>query len=537
MQRLKSSIYPFVNHPVLAIVSIVLLTLKLTWNGWDNWDLSLADGALLFKSGQTVAQGGGLPGVSGSPFFAVYYGIFHALLDDPMWIYALHRIVMAALTWVLLFILLRMIFPQWVAWGVGMYAVAISQNLNNDFVVHAFLVIPILLTYISLVWIQQRGMLWDALAWAVALLVALSRPEMALAPLLLIGASVVWRGWHGQLRLNRSTLWYAVAVAVMGGAGVLILLATFTESDRSFVAFSQHFAWGYGERTEWGGNHFGGEQAAMVEAFGEGVHSVGDALRANPSAFMAHLAWNIRLFILEFPNITMPTPPITGIYRPILLVLGLALVVVIVGRTWRNHPNPFLQFSKLWLGAGWFIVPTLLAAWVIRPRLIYLLPIQPLLLLLASVIVYYAFPIRWERALTFVMLPLSVAVWLGYPSPYGQDVGRIVIDAVRAIEAIPDFDQAYGVVANEAFAYCLYQPRPHCVPYGVEDLPAYEAHYPEAWIKQQNVQIILIDPEFLNKLDEDLRGYYATLAADPARFGWMKFAEAGLIDVYTPVQP
>jgi hypothetical protein len=38
------------------------------------------------------------------------------------------------------------------------------------------------------------------------------------------------------------------------------------------------------------------------------------------------------------------------------------------------------------------------------------------------------------------------------------------------------------------------------VPYGVEDLPAYEAHYPEAWIKQQNVQIILIDPEFLNKL-------------------------------------
>ncbi|MGV2435293.1 MAG UNVERIFIED_CONTAM: hypothetical protein LVT10_10745 [Anaerolineae bacterium] len=65
------------------------------------------------------------------------------------------------------------------------------------------------------------------------------------------------------------------------------MLATFTESDRSFVAFSQHFAWGYGERTEWGGNHFG-EQAAMVEAFGEGVRSVGDALRANPSAFMAH---------------------------------------------------------------------------------------------------------------------------------------------------------------------------------------------------------------------------------------------------------
>jgi hypothetical protein len=140
----------------------------------------------------------------------------------------------------------------------------------------------------------------------------------------------------------------------------------------------------------------------------------------------------------------MPTPPITGIYRPILLVLGFALVVVIVGRTWRNHPNPFLQFSKLWLGAGWFIVPTLLASLVIRPRLIYLLPLQPLLLLLASVIVYYAFPIRWERALTFVMLLLSVAVWLGYPSPYGQDVGRIVIDAVRAMESIPDFDQAYG---------------------------------------------------------------------------------------------
>ena len=537
MQRLKSIIYPFVNHPMLAIVSILLLTLKLTWNGWDNWDLSLADGALLFKSGQMVAHSGTLPGVSGSPLFALYYGIFHAVFDDPMIIYASHRIMMLLLTWVLLYILLRLMFPQWVAWGVGMYAVAISQNLNNDFVVHAFLVIPILLTYISLIWIQQRGMLWDALAWGVALLVGLSRPEMALAPVLLIGASVIWRAWSGQLRFNRSTALYALSVGIVGGAALMILFGTFTESDRSFVAFSQHFAWGYGERTGWAGSHFGGEQVAIVEAFGEGVQSVGDAFRANPSAFVAHLGWNVRLFIQEFPNITMPTPPITGLYRPVLLLLAVALVWVMVRRTWCNHPNPFTRFSKLWLGAGWFIVPTLLASIVIRPRLIYLLPLQPLLLLLACVILYLAFPVRWERSLNWLMLPLSVWLLVWYPSPYGQDVGRIVIDAVRAIEPIADFPEPYGVVANEAFAYCLYQARPHCVPYGVEDLPAYDTHYPEDWIQAQNVQIILIDADFLNKLDEDLRGYYATLAADPARFGWMKFADAGFIDVYTPTQP
>ncbi len=56
---------------------------------------------------------------------------------------------------------------------------------------------------------------------------------------------------------------------------------------------------------------------------------------------------------------------------------------------------------------------------------------------------------------------------------------------------------------------------------------------PEEWINEKNIRLVLISNAFLDKLSDDLYGFYWTFDRDPLRFGWSPYGDRnGLYRVY-----
>ncbi|MFZ4816231.1 MAG: hypothetical protein ACOYL5_16980, partial [Phototrophicaceae bacterium] len=238
----------------------------------------------------------------------------------------------------------------------------------------------------------------------------------------------------------------------------------------------------------------------------------------NPTAFFEHVFHNLAISPGYLQEAIFTTNPVRWVYYAGLV----AVVVLAVFAVWRPQVqgNPFARDPKLWITFLACAAVNLLSAVLLRPRPIYLISLQPLILFSVALVAQYAIKPRWlDRATPFLPLVALVFVWL-YPSPYNINVGRSVVETSKVLEAMGEPAAPYAVLGRESFAFCAYADWLACTPLDYVDLPAYDDVYPMDYITANNIQAVIISDEFLNLLDEDLRGFYWTLGQDPGRFGW-----------------
>jgi hypothetical protein len=520
---------------VFALVSLLALQLKVVWGGWASWDLPLADGAAYYAATNNLLWYGAFPQFEWSPFYVIYYALFNALFESSLWAYTTHRIVTLMLGTSLLFLLLRRFTPVLIAWGVAAYMVLIGQNMHNGFVVHAFMLVPIYLTLLLATFNRWYTSLLVLTGLAI---IAYSRPEFGIVTMLSLVFMLVY-DW-------RTGVWKQLDGAkryIYGGGLVLILvvfgwiLRTTANAERGFDAFEILYAVGYVERNPGaytGPNIYYDWEPYYMATFGD-ASSLLEAFRADPGEFNLHLIGNLRLLPSQLRVILQPTGPLEAGFWGLLAVV-VVLVGVVLFRRDATRPNVFRQAPRMWGLLAILALPTLAIIVILRPRPIYLLALQPLLLLLLGVTAAAAFHGVLGQRTSWSIPVLGLVLLLLYPMPYNIDVGRAVVEAVEAMDPFVEPDEPFGLIGDEAYAFCHYAGMQNCVPYSPRDLPAYDAVYPEDFINANNVQIVILGDAFAQKLTEALNGYYTTLGLDPRRFGWDRFADAGYYGIYTPIE-
>ncbi len=520
---------------ILALLTLLALQLKVVWGGWASWDLPLADGAGYYAATDRLLWYGSFPELQWSPFYVVYYSVFNALFANPLWAYVTHRIVTLMLGTTLLFLLLRRFTPLAVAWGIAAYMVLIGQNMHNGYVIHAFVLVPLYLT----LWLASFNRWYTSLLVMLGLAVtAYTRPEFGIAAVLGLTFLLVY-DW-------RTGVWqrFAGAQRYVYGAGMLLalifcgwILRTTANAERGFDAFQILYAVGYVERNP--GVYTGGDiyydwEPYYAATFGE-ASTLWVAFQTDPGEFVLHIVSNLRMLPSQLRVILQPTGPLEAGFWG-LLALAVALLGVALYRRGTARPSVFRQLPRMWVLVVILALPTMAIFVILRPRPIYLLPLQPTFLLLLGVITGAALYGETIRRAIWGIPVLGLVLLLLYPMPYNIEVGRAVIEAVEAMEPFVEPEEPFGLIGDEAYAFCHYAGMRNCVPYSPRDLPAYDAVYPEDFINENNVQIIILGEAFEQKLTDELNGFYNTLGLDPRRFEWDRFADAGYYRIYTPVE-
>lgn len=518
---------------LLALATLLALQLRVVWGAWAAWDLPLADGASYYAATNRLLWYGTLPELQLSPFFVAYYAAFNALLADPLATYVAHRIVTLTLYWVALYVLLRRLTSPFVAWGVAAYAVVLAQNLHNGFVIHVFVVVPIFLT----LWLATFNRWYTTLAVLGGVgLTALTRPEFGTAFPLVFGFLMLydgrgraWARWAGWRRWA-----YVGGVVVAAGVAGWFTWQT-TTADRGFEAFRQQGAARYADRNPAlfaGQDAFYDYEEIYASVYGD-ADSLLTAYQANPREFRIHILSNLWISPRQVKTVLQPAAPLTPAFWG---VLAGALVACgwLLARRRAALAALLLGQARVWGVVVLLLLPTAAVMVLIRPRPVYIVPLQAFFLPLLAVILYAVFPARWERPARRAVPLLALALLAVYPSPYNITVAQGLYATVQRLQATPEAQAPFGLVADEAYAFCNYAGWRNCIPYSPRDLPAYDAVYPEDFINANAVRFVILSDSFAAKLSDALNGYYNTLGQDPRRFGWAEYADLGQFRVVAP---
>lgn len=537
--KLTTRLSVLASSALFGYLSLAALQLKVVWGSWAQWDLSLWDGATYFIYGRQVATSLTFPPLEWSPAFAGYYALFHLVFGGwgPLGVYFAQRVVTLLLVVWLLYGLLRSLVPALVAWLLTACYIGFQVGLNNAFVVHLFVLIPLLIAYRASL---SKSALGRNFVLIGLLTVALVRSEFVLSVALVLGGMMVAafrrrrepRTVGVQLRRYAPVLiWTAVLAFMFVRAGPSQLAV-----DRAWGAFEQHYAWGYQERhPEWNVNFWFKYAEAIQRSFGS-AQSIGQAAINNPIEMATHVLWNLHILPTVLPDLLSPLPGMTWI----LIVLGagivglpMALIKYCRAHRRKLHLPDLAEGGVEWLAA--VIIATLLplvgSIMVIRPRTIYLIPLLPPLLLIAGAgLLYWLFKLAPHKQLAVLLLPLWLIGLVIFPSPFNTPVERYVLETAQTLKGLP-IAGGFSLLGPSARGFCVYSLPDRCRGVEIAQVPPLLTDF-LAYLAHENIQVIIVNEQVLDNLPAAGQAFIAQLVAQPADVGWQVLNQAGQFPIY-----
>ena len=539
VSKLTARLSMIAGSALLGYLSLAALQLKVVWGGWTQWDVPLWDGATYFIYGRHVATSLIFPPLEWSPAFAGYYALFQWLFGGwgPLAVYFAHRVVTLLLVVWLLYALLRSLLPAFTAWLVTAIYIGFQVGLNNYFVVHLFVLIPLLIAYRASLSTSALGRNFMLIGLLTA---AFVRSEFFLSvALVLVGmiAAAFRRRrepWNVGVLLRRyaPALTWAVVLAVM----IVRAGPSHAASDRSWGAFEQHYAWGYQERhPEWNVDFWFKYAEAVQRSFGP-AQSIVQAARNSPLEMATHFLWNLHVLPSVLPELLSPLPGMAWIL--ILLGLGAIGLPVALIRYWaaRRRKSHLLRLKEGRVGRLVAVIvvtllPLVISIMVIRPRTIYLMPLLPPLLLIAGVGLISLLP-KWatQKKLVALLLPFCLIGLVIFPSPFNAPVERYVLETSQKLKDLP-IEGDFGLLGPSARGFCVYSLPDRCRGVEVAQVPQTVADFPD-YLARENIQVIIVNDQVLNNLPAAGQAFIAQLLAQPADVGWQAISQTGPFQIY-----
>lgn len=368
---------PLVNHlpafsfsrlPILPYAILLAAHLKLFWGIPDFWDIPQADGGWYYYFASTTAQTLTLPSADWSPLYTSFYALFHLIFAPlgALTLYTIHRVTVLLILNLLLYTFLRRLLSPLTALTLVAWAMLLGSTLFNPFIVHHFVLIPLLLAFIAATSATRRREPLITLALIAASYV---RPEYRVA-VMLYAAYLAYTA----IRERR----YVARIALIATAALTLIvpaLAPSPDGGRAELAFGQHIAWTYHDQNpDWEGYYWSEWEEVWAMHFGA-AETVGEAARANPRAVGGHIAWNLRLL----PSSVLDAfEPVSRVFEAGALILLVAALSEGVMHGRAAYLRVWVRHRDLWLAMACAAAATLIACAVIRPRTTYLIALMPL---------------------------------------------------------------------------------------------------------------------------------------------------------------
>jgi hypothetical protein len=461
----------------VAYLAIVLLQLKVVWGMWWVKDLTSGDTSEYFLHGYRWYEKGANV-IAWSPLYTTFYGSLLFLSRDAYVATLAHRLFIVFALALLVLTLMRRLLAPWAAWLVTAWWVVLPINYDTLYEVHLFVVVPLVGALIVL---TRPGPWRRGIALAAFLATTLlMRNEFLIATAglaALCAAAEAHSRWRRQQRGSLTPYLVpvlgAVALTCVFYARSSVKYPQLTDALRRKhnLNVCQIVAYGYQQRhTEWTPSPWTECQGLMVQLFDRPELSLGEAIRANPSAIWEHLLWNTRLIpggvqLLLFNEISGSESPD---YAPIrrgsstagllsIAWLGL-LAVALLGQVrerrywWTTWIGPR---RWAWAGLGLLAATAGFVMLMQRPRPSYLFPLGLGLMVstgLALQMVARRWPTRWMRRLVPVPVALLLlAVVPTYASRKPSSSRPLMESYRRLLPVIDSIRGRDGVVVTSGF--------------------------------------------------------------------------------------
>jgi hypothetical protein len=533
----RSPRHPFVVG--LGLVGVLVVQCIAFQGSWDSWDLRLWDGSWYWGWGRDAIMHLRFSTFENAPFYCAYYGLFHLVSDDPYTIFYLHRFGALLLITSLAYFLFVRLFSPFVACLLVLYSILlVGDGGVSEYTVRFFVVIPFLLAAHAAL---TRGP-WTAPLMLLAFLGAvLTRPEMSLGFLVLLVLLWGWTRWREPTNeWSSRALWGTRAVWLVGAAISILLLVHMLRSNRSWLAFGQHYSVGYQMRhPEHKQNPWVHWKAYLKRSFGS-AKRVGQALKANPKAFAAHVSWNLTLLPKSLdlalkPVVPIQTPWVAWVRKQVsFLYVWIALVLVLAWWVWKSpdsEPSRLLSSPHLGLLLLGILVPIGVSSLVIYPSVHFMYGLKfaallPVGLLLQRVVERYT---SWEW-MRWVLVLMFVVCLFFFPEPFLHRPAPVVRPVVKAWPTFAS-TRAYGVVADSAISFCRYAKTTKCTPHELlwlEKQPTNIKHY----LQDKNARVILVSRRLLRNLQPVWKRFIYLLMRNPKAFGFRQHFRSGSYAMY-----
>ena len=461
--------WPALSLPALGIVTgflvVLFFQLALLYPLHARMDLPLWDESNYMGGGaRWIAGEGTLGGLSGSPLYALLYGLFTPLFGRVNSIFAMLYFLGTGVSVLLFFFLAQQLRSAAIAtlltvlWAVSSYNVSGIPQITGAPFVYRF---GLLLFLLALLFVPRNR--WIALL--LLLMCVFTRLEYlflfvpyALYVLVITLRRNRSRGDAAGRGTRKITAPAAVAV------GALSLFALFVAANipnwelggnRSWFAFQQHYAVGEVLAGQFDGDPWI-EYNLVIERDFPGSHSLRDALAQNPTAFFTHLTRNLRRMPGSLLSFVRPDDVVAGPFMYAALASFAAVTVLLF---MLSTPKVLVgEFKRALLRQGDLLILTLFLPLSLLPSFIattgsqYLLSAMPFVFLylgIAYVTVEQVFltsgRATFESSVLYRMvrwLPLAVAavtivVALRGPSPFEYwNLNRTVYNNVTSMKAI-----------------------------------------------------------------------------------------------------
>lgn len=337
------------SREAVESLGLLLLLLVVTLRVIDIDDLGLWDEAFYLQRGINQALGSGVPFADGGSYFDLYW-IISLAVDDPVTIYYIVRIFSAFALVLAAWICVRLFTGPRLAWSISALVVLLPvtrswPGVGNFGASLCLVAVAVAVRF----WTAWAFVLSSSLAW----IAAASRPEFLLVALMFTSVAVVASVREhfgvnpfpvGRIRsfvLQGLTL-VAVPIALIWRHG-----SPFSGDERSWVAFSQHFAL----RNANSGEDSWLQSADVAARFFGNVDSLTEAVTANPEAVVVHAVQNFLSIPLYLGASVVPAwwlDPAATPLDSVLIVITLLVVFLALITAFRGRMRQWLD-PRIWV--------------------------------------------------------------------------------------------------------------------------------------------------------------------------------------------
>ena len=362
-QKLKS-----LRVDLIMIALLLIAGLIFTFGLEKVLDISLYDESDYLYRGVTLWSAG-FPPAELAPLYSIWYFIISFFESNRVMLYFLNYKLTMILPPIFVYCLLRK------------NTVSIPISLTISFLLlvsHANTYIGWRVSYLGLMVIlatfllisPNRSLLLNSLFASMgALLVSYVRPEYFLT-YILTTLLFIFLWVREYKKLEQRYLLGILAAYGLYSALLLGILGIPVAGSRSFSAFGQHFSMNW---VSWTGSTINpGTNWWTILALNFGsAHSIPEAFANNPSAFLLHITDNLRHLAPITAHLIFPIKFFLSRRVALLLIAALLITYVIITRFKRL--SVLVEYKRLLIFYGLFVIPALVSVIIIYPEIHYIL--------------------------------------------------------------------------------------------------------------------------------------------------------------------
>lgn len=321
-EAVRATITAAIAAPWFAYTTILLLQLKCIWGIWKYRDLTPGDESVYYNLAYLWFTEGAVA-LPWSPLYTAFYGTLMYISPHPYVVTTLHRVLVVLALAVLVLAVMRQLLPSEIAWLTTAWWVVLPINYDAAVTLHLFAVIPVLVSWLLVLWRPSPWPRGSALG-VLILTTVLVRQEYVLA-VIALALVCAWGERRGQRRsLHAYLAGYGVPLLVTLTAITFFFSrslyppcvdVTTAARFKHAMNMCQVYAYGFQQRhPEWTRSPWTECSGLMDHAFGKPNPSFTEMIRSNPRAVLVHFLWNLSLVpsglqLLLFNGISGSTSP------------------------------------------------------------------------------------------------------------------------------------------------------------------------------------------------------------------------------------